>query len=617
MPRRDVGRNDPCPCGSGAKYKQCCLREEKKRRDRRARKQSGGTAESSDAGPHDRDRTAPETAGGHDPNDCERCQRMREMTGGDVWSERDYRRVDRFAGELYAAVELGSRLHGELVERGEESLVTRVIEDLGFDPWRFEPTDDVRLLFAVYAFFGDAAIGGSRASLRRAFADAGGESDEETFETIREGRVVAFDFETEPFPRVEPLTGRTDHEPHDVLDVIGIRGRNAEGDETYVGWQFEVRGAPLVLFAVGLRDEAARRLREAAEASAWGRSAESFRRTDYEIDLLTAAYEPTAELDLESDGRVLSVPGRDTDEGIEPAWEAFQVFRQIRDDGLQPGLRPEPWHVTLAEAVDGEALESLKREISGIVNVISEMQLLFAGGELEEDDSIRAEAVLDWLGLEPDGSMVDDRAPDWREHSIEELSVDGDLLDRFGLRAEATVGDARELLDEREGAAADELRAAVELHRRRVRWIATMTFWREDHVNAGNRLVGWPGEPDLSDWLAGVSRYFRATLERRPLRELPETDGRYRKRLVESLDDALECDEPLEVEDLPDSRHRLEEIPGIGEKTAARTSRAIRLLVEQWWNRLQQNSPTSARPDEDSQRKIAEGLDGLADAFRE
>ncbi len=24
-PVRDVGRNDPCPCGSGKKYKKCCL----------------------------------------------------------------------------------------------------------------------------------------------------------------------------------------------------------------------------------------------------------------------------------------------------------------------------------------------------------------------------------------------------------------------------------------------------------------------------------------------------------------------------------------------------------------------------------------------------------------
>src|SRR5258708_39838811 len=24
-PNRNVGRNDPCPCGSGKKYKKCCL----------------------------------------------------------------------------------------------------------------------------------------------------------------------------------------------------------------------------------------------------------------------------------------------------------------------------------------------------------------------------------------------------------------------------------------------------------------------------------------------------------------------------------------------------------------------------------------------------------------
>ena len=30
----DTGRNDPCPCGSGAKYKHCCLRKKKERRDR-------------------------------------------------------------------------------------------------------------------------------------------------------------------------------------------------------------------------------------------------------------------------------------------------------------------------------------------------------------------------------------------------------------------------------------------------------------------------------------------------------------------------------------------------------------------------------------------------------
>ncbi len=34
MTRNDVGRNDPCPCGSGKKYKHCCLRKDQQRRRR-------------------------------------------------------------------------------------------------------------------------------------------------------------------------------------------------------------------------------------------------------------------------------------------------------------------------------------------------------------------------------------------------------------------------------------------------------------------------------------------------------------------------------------------------------------------------------------------------------
>jgi len=34
VPADDVGRNDPCPCGSGAKYKYCCLRKKKHQRSR-------------------------------------------------------------------------------------------------------------------------------------------------------------------------------------------------------------------------------------------------------------------------------------------------------------------------------------------------------------------------------------------------------------------------------------------------------------------------------------------------------------------------------------------------------------------------------------------------------
>jgi hypothetical protein len=43
--RKTLGRNDPCPCGSGKKYKQCCLdKDEAKAREARA-KEAAAAAE--------------------------------------------------------------------------------------------------------------------------------------------------------------------------------------------------------------------------------------------------------------------------------------------------------------------------------------------------------------------------------------------------------------------------------------------------------------------------------------------------------------------------------------------------------------------------------------------
>ena len=45
--RRELGRNDPCPCGSGRKYKQCCLaKDEEKERAARAKETAAQAPES-------------------------------------------------------------------------------------------------------------------------------------------------------------------------------------------------------------------------------------------------------------------------------------------------------------------------------------------------------------------------------------------------------------------------------------------------------------------------------------------------------------------------------------------------------------------------------------------
>jgi hypothetical protein len=59
--KNDLGRNDPCHCGSGKKYKQCCLsKDEEAARKARAGEQPAEAAGASGAGtaaeiPHSRE----------------------------------------------------------------------------------------------------------------------------------------------------------------------------------------------------------------------------------------------------------------------------------------------------------------------------------------------------------------------------------------------------------------------------------------------------------------------------------------------------------------------------------------------------------------------------------
>jgi hypothetical protein len=51
-PARTPGRNDPCHCGSGRKYKQCCLaKDEAAARETRAKAAAQGGAEAPSAAP--------------------------------------------------------------------------------------------------------------------------------------------------------------------------------------------------------------------------------------------------------------------------------------------------------------------------------------------------------------------------------------------------------------------------------------------------------------------------------------------------------------------------------------------------------------------------------------
>jgi hypothetical protein len=57
--KKDLGRNDPCHCGSGRKYKQCCLAKDEAA-EREARAKAGGAEAAAPAeSPHVPPGTAP------------------------------------------------------------------------------------------------------------------------------------------------------------------------------------------------------------------------------------------------------------------------------------------------------------------------------------------------------------------------------------------------------------------------------------------------------------------------------------------------------------------------------------------------------------------------------
>jgi hypothetical protein len=54
-----IGRNDPCPCGSGKKYKKCCLeKDEQEKSEQRKLKAQEEAAETTDEEKEKEDRTA-------------------------------------------------------------------------------------------------------------------------------------------------------------------------------------------------------------------------------------------------------------------------------------------------------------------------------------------------------------------------------------------------------------------------------------------------------------------------------------------------------------------------------------------------------------------------------
>ena len=87
MPQsRTLGRNDPCHCGSGRKYKQCCLeKDEVAEREARAKAQAEApppAADSAPAGPPRRQTEKPWKRGSQNTRGFQKVSVPRKVGGG-------------------------------------------------------------------------------------------------------------------------------------------------------------------------------------------------------------------------------------------------------------------------------------------------------------------------------------------------------------------------------------------------------------------------------------------------------------------------------------------------------------------------------------------------------
>jgi hypothetical protein len=148
MSQKKVGRNDPCPCGSGKKYKHCCLRKEQQ--GRRARAAASHTQRAVSAGPSslaELRRLAETVVREAPPDETEALQRELELVnelvtykemGDEI--EAAVQTLEAHRAEFEALVEDLALAH----ERAE-----RVFAEERFVPFRFSAADVHRAFEAV------------------------------------------------------------------------------------------------------------------------------------------------------------------------------------------------------------------------------------------------------------------------------------------------------------------------------------------------------------------------------------------------------------------------------------------------------------------------------------
>ncbi|MFB6264699.1 MAG: YecA family protein [Bradymonadaceae bacterium] len=569
------GTDEPCPCGSGAPFGRCCLE----------RKLWPVPSEES-------------TGGADEPPEPTAADRS-------FWYLCDVLRVAENAKDRFSGI-------------GESATEMVVLDEVGIFPrYRSEGTD--RLL-ELYALLGHRRLGGDRSEIVRGIEIYDLNALADAFSRAREmAELVAFRV-ADGEPNIEPIAEAADG----LEEVEAIYGESCDelrGGRCYVGIRVEVDDAWLVIEPVELGDSAATDLQTSRESGDWGDRTTDSARAAYEADLLTLAMAPDGTESTDDDPLPESRHYRSSAfdlPSISPAGVVVEVMKKLEQHGVAVDGRPHRWARAVAKTDDPQVRRQVLERIESLLSAPAPgVGLIFLDeeGEPDRDESpdVTADEVLEWLGFPDDGPCRLDIAREWRHHVVADLELETDVLRALELQPEDSLQRADE---EVAGGSppAETFREALTGHRRRLRWLGLTRRSTRGAIVYDDRLYGLPLRPRFDDWLGGLAVFF-PEMYRRPIRQLPETDGSYRGRLADRAHSELDLDEPVRVCDLPPDPEAILAVRGVGETTVRRYLRAIPKMIADWHAELGPDDPARSIADPESRRKIDDGLDELDDLF--
>ena len=561
-----IGRNARCPCGSGAKYKKCCLaKDEAERRQHTAARPSRAPAD--------------------------------ELAADEVQAA---------LRSVVSAV--------DAVVQGDRAHLSHACYELGLDPVAFASAGDVHLLLLYIAFGGGYLL------------DAW-ELEQEILGELCDDSFAAdlYEYCAAAAPAVWHL--RCDADGHVAaghafgplaahtlpVALIGPPSAWQAGERFVVGHLLHHRGVDFLLIIGLLRHELVGELTASARALLMS--------GDLEVpdDLWDELGPSPAQATLDPDRRMRA------------RWRRHSWHPVLGRAPTDPGRVAQALAEWLVEAgAEGELVETARgprlvgpvravvaagtpvglRDLAQCVEALAAEDVRWrAGGEGDPAEVTRlAEAILEQLGTDREGRVAAfDEAAALRRPVVG-LLLDADHPVHAEVGGAGTIGRALEWAVRGNGGTGDQVRAAWDVYRGELRWLAL-----------GERAAYSRGTwRDYDPSIAALELVFDPRLRAMPVAALGLSNGgagRLRRALTE-LGVGGPAAPPLAA--LPGSAQVLLGCRGFGEGTFHEVTRRMAELLGSWRERLAGvplEPPTRGPRDEAAAQALADGLDELAGLF--